>query len=68
MVEPLDVYTAIRMSETDRSLLDTIARQDGDASISAIIRGLVRQEARKRGIIPDPNVVVSVEDKKNATL
>jgi hypothetical protein len=55
MIEPLNVYTAIRMSETDRKLLDAIARLDGDASISAIVRSLLRQEARRRGVILDAN-------------
>lgn len=37
-------------TEIDKSLLATIARQDGDSSMSATIRRLIRQEAKRRGI------------------
>lgn len=37
-------------TELDRSLLKAIAMQDGDSSMSATIRRLIRQEAERRGI------------------
>lgn len=37
-------------TELDRSLLKAIAIQDGDSSMSATIRRLIRQEADRRGI------------------
>ena len=51
MTEPLEELIAIRVSKTDRLLLDLISHQDGDISISGIIRGWVRQEARNRGLV-----------------
>lgn len=37
-------------TEQDKALLDQIAKQDGNTSMSAIIRRLIRQEAERRGI------------------
>lgn len=37
-------------TELDKTLLSAIARQDGDSSMSATIRRLIRQEAERRGI------------------
>jgi len=37
-------------NEQDRSLLEEIARQDGDTSMSATVRRLIREEAARRGI------------------
>ena len=37
-------------TETDKTLLNAIARQDGDSSMSATIRRLIRNEAERRGI------------------
>lgn len=37
-------------TEQDRALLDRIAKQDGDSSMSATIRRLIRNEAKQRGI------------------
>ena len=48
--EALSEYMAIRMSVSDRRLLDVLAFQDGSASISAVIRRLIRQEAQYRKI------------------
>lgn len=48
--EALSEYTAIRMSISDRKLLDVLAFQDGSTSISAVIRRLIRQEAQDRKI------------------
>jgi hypothetical protein len=50
MTEPLEEFIAIRVSKTDRALLDKISHQDGDAPISALVRGWVRKEARERGL------------------
>lgn len=37
-------------TESDKSLLSAIAKQDGDSSMSATIRRLIRNEAQRRGI------------------
>lgn len=37
-------------TEQDRAQLAAIAKQDGDSSMSATIRRLIRQEAERRGI------------------
>lgn len=37
-------------TELDKSLLNAIAKQDGDSGMSATIRRLIRQEAQRRGI------------------
>lgn len=37
-------------TELDKTLLNAIARQDGDSSMSATIRRLIRNEAKRRGI------------------
>ena len=50
MTEPLEEVIMIRLSKTDRNLLDTIAYQEGDISISGLIRGWVRKEARERAL------------------
>lgn len=54
MTEPLEELITIRLSKTDRTLLDMISHQDGDISISGLVRGWVRQEARKRSLIALP--------------
>jgi len=41
------------LSEHDKRLLETIAGQNGDASMSATLRLLIRQEAAKRNIYLD---------------
>jgi hypothetical protein len=39
----------------DRDLLNAIARQEGDAGLSATLRKLIRTEAQRRGIrLPEP--------------
>lgn len=50
MTEPLEDVIVIRVSKTDRALLDKISHQDGDVSISGLVRGWVRKEARERGL------------------
>lgn len=40
-------------NEQDRQLLEEIARQDGDTSMSATVRRLIRDEAQRRGIQAD---------------
>jgi hypothetical protein len=49
-------------NEQDRQLLEEIARQDGDTSMSATVRRLIRDEAQRRGIQAD---VVSVAAYRN---
>jgi GAF domain-containing protein len=41
------------VSERDRALLQTLAGQDGDASMSATLRRLIRAEAQRRGLLGD---------------
>lgn len=65
MTEPLEELITIRVSKTDRALLDKISHQDGDVSISALVRGWVRKEARDRGLtitaeVPDAEPVTPV--------
>lgn len=57
MTEPLEELITIRLSKTDRTLLDMISHQDGDISISGLVRGWVRLEARKRSLIALPESV-----------
>lgn len=51
MTEPLEEVIVIRLSKTDRTLLDMISHQEGDISISGLVRGWVRKEARERSLI-----------------
>lgn len=44
------------LSEEDKFLLSTIAKQEGDSSMSATIRRWIRQEAERRGIKADIDV------------
>ena len=50
MTEPLEELITIRVSRTDRILLDMISHQEGDISISGLVRGWVRKEARERAL------------------
>lgn len=54
MTEPLEELLYVRVSKTDRALIDKISHQDGDVSISALVRGWVRREARDRGLTITP--------------
>lgn len=38
------------LSKEDKQLLSTIAKQDGQASMSAVIRRWIQTEAKQRGI------------------
>lgn len=38
-------------TELDKTLLEAIAKLDGDAGMSATIRRLIRNEAERRGIV-----------------
>ena len=48
----MQLTESIRFMATERdiALLDRIAHQDGDAGMSATIRRLIREEAKRRGI------------------
>ena len=63
MTEPLEELITIRVSRTDRILLDMISHQEGDISISGLVRGWVRKEARERALIavipPEANEPIS---------
>lgn len=37
-------------TDVDKALLTILAKQDGDSSMSATLRRLIRQEAERRGI------------------
>jgi len=52
MGEHMELTESIRFvaTELDKTLLNAIARQDGDSSMSATIRRLIRNEAKRRGI------------------
>lgn len=39
------------LSETDKQMLVDLAKQDGDSSMAAMLRRLIRQEALRRGLI-----------------
>lgn len=39
------------LSETDKRMLVDLAKQDGDSSMAAMLRRLIRQEAIRRGLI-----------------
>jgi len=49
-------------TELDKSLLGAIAKQDGDSSMSAAIRKLIRQEAARRGIRVDVTEAVAINE------
>lgn len=48
-------------TELDKSLLAAIANQDGDAGMSATIRRLIRNEAKRRGIRTDRTEADEIE-------
>lgn len=50
----MELTESIRFVATkeDKQILSTIAKQDGQASMSAVIRRLIQSEAKQRGIIP----------------
>lgn len=50
MTQNTSEWLRIVATENDRALLNEIARHDGDASMSATIRRLIRDEAKRRGI------------------
>jgi hypothetical protein len=56
--EPSKLTTWITLGATphDKVLLDRIATQDGESSMSAVVRRLIRQEAARRGIAVDPEI------------
>ena len=48
-LEKRDLFN-LEFQPGDRALLETIAQKDGNTSMGAIIRRLIRQEAERRGI------------------
>ena len=49
--EPKTEWIRLVASPTDKSLLEAIAADNGDDSISAAVRRLIRQEAKRIGIV-----------------
>ena len=52
-------FITLAATPEDKALLAAIARQDGSASQSAIVRKLIRDEARKRGLTVPAEVVAA---------
>ena len=50
--EPKTEWIRLVASPTDKALLEAIAADNGDDSISAAVRRLIRQEAKRIGIVP----------------
>ena len=50
--EPKTEWIRLVASPTDKALLEAIAADNGDDSISAAVRRLIRQEAKRSGIVP----------------
>jgi hypothetical protein len=46
------VLTNFILTQEDREVLNTIAEQDGTNGMSGVIRRLIRDEGRRRGILP----------------
>jgi hypothetical protein len=47
----MDIRLQLLLSEQDKTLLDALAQLNGDASMSAVVRRLIRDEASRRGIV-----------------
>jgi predicted CopG family antitoxin len=47
---PLTEVIRFVATEQDKALLDLISKQDGNSSMSAMIRRLIRDEAKRRGV------------------
>lgn len=50
-------WISLSATPQDKLLLAEIAKQDGNASQSATVRRLIRQEAQRRGIVVDSEPV-----------
>ena len=50
-------WISLSATPEDKVLLAEIAKQDGNASQSATIRKLIRDEAKRRGIAVDKSVI-----------
>ena len=46
----MEVSVRFIMSNQDKAMLDAIVKADGDASMSAVLRRLIRDEVQRRGI------------------
>jgi hypothetical protein len=54
----MDIRLQLLLSEQDKTLLDALAQLNGDASMSAVLRRLIREESVRRGIVT--NIVETV--------
>lgn len=43
-------FVRLLLQPSDRMLLERLAKIDGDTSMSALVRKLIRQEAARRGV------------------
>lgn len=43
---------SFKIADNDKTLLERLAVDSGDASMSAILRRLIREEAKRRGLAP----------------
>lgn len=55
----LNEWIALAATEQDKDLLLRIAELDGSPGASATVRRLIRDEARRRGLLPAPEVVAT---------
>jgi len=55
----LNEWIALAATEQDKDLLRRIAELDGSPGASATVRRLIRDEARRRGLLPAPEVVAT---------
>lgn len=49
-------------TEEDRALLNLLMELDGSASMSATMRRLIRQEAKRRGVLNHPQILPMSDD------
>lgn len=61
--EPKTEWIRLVASPTDKALLEAIASSNGDESISAAVRRLIRQEARRNGIVSSVDSTAAAVDR-----
>ena len=44
-------FVRLLLQPSDRSLLERLKTAEGDASMSAVVRKLIRQEAQRKGLV-----------------
>ena len=59
MKRPKLILTNFFLTAEDRSILAVVAEQDGDNGMSSAARRLIREEGRRRGLLPTPAPVTS---------